>query len=269
MRVCLMVLSLLLAATARAAETPWQNHGDMLQTRLVTTSTDFDENGAMLAWEAKLAPGWKTYWRSPGEAGLPVRLFQGDTELEILYPVPERFELFGLETYGYSHAVILPFRADAEANAREYRASFMVCKDICVPFEASYSLPEAAFSEDFSAHDVRVSAWLKKTPDREGDGGAGLSVTSLKLTGPKGRQRLIVDVTADSRLDKADLFAEVNAMVHFGTPQKKLLADGRSARFVLTAMMGAKKEDLLGQTARLTFTDGRGHAIERLVEITR
>lgn len=268
MRLVLIVLGCLLAAPVWATETPWQNHGDMLQTRLVATSRPMDKDTIMLAWEAKLAPGWKTYWRSPGEAGLPVRVFQGEEEQDLLFPVPERFELFGLETYGYSHAVMLPFEVKKTA-ALSFKASFMVCKDICVPFEATYDLPDGAFDQEFSAHDIRVDAWLNKGPDREGDGGAALAITSVKLTGVPGRQRLVVDVSAAGSLNGADMFAEVNDMVHFGSPKMKLLADGRSARFVLAAMTGKKKQDLLGQTARLTFTDGQGHAIERYVPITR
>ncbi|NVJ96773.1 MAG: hypothetical protein HWE25_01400 [Alphaproteobacteria bacterium] len=272
MRHFFIVLSFLVAGPVGAAETPWQDHADMLRTRLVSTSGDYkgEDGSVMLAWEAKLAPGWKTYWRSPGEAGLPVKVFQNDEALDVLYPLPERFELFGLETYGYSNAVMLPFRAaPAEAGTLKLTASFMVCKDICVPFDATYELPEAAGLEEFSPHDVRVDAWLKRGPDRAGDGGGDLEITNVKLTGIPGRQRLVVDARAAGQLDHADMFAEVNDMVHFGTPETRLLGDGRSKRFVLMAMTGSKKEDLLGQKARLTFTDGNGHAIERWITITR
>ncbi len=273
MRSILIVLCGLIVgqmAPAFAGETPWQQHLDMLQTRVVTTSADMTgaDGLPLLAWEAKLAPGWKTYWRSPGEAGLPVRLNQGGSDIDILFPVPERFELFGLETYGYSHAVILPFRPLSVTDSGiTVSASFMVCKDICVPFDATYVVPATALGAEFSPHDIRVATWMKKVPEREGDAGAGLAVDSVRVTGPVGRQRVVVDAHADAMLTSPDMLAEVNDMVHFGAPQVKITGDGRSARFVLAAMTGKKPMDLRGEKIRLTFTDGHGRAIERMVDL--
>lgn len=260
---------LYLTNAAFAAETPWQQHMDMLRTRMVVGTTD-DPNIAVLAWEADLAPGWKTYWRSPGEAGLPVRLSVGGQDLDILYPVPERFELFGLETYGYSNKVLLPVHvARPEGGELDIQGSFMVCKEICVPFDATYHFDAADLAADFSAHGVRIDAWMKKVPDRTQDGGAGLAIEGVTVSGPVGRQRLIVDAHAEAALDEADMLAEIGEAFHFGAPKMKLLADGRTARFVLAAMSGKDPEDIRGKTVRLTFTDGRGHAIERKVEIPK
>ncbi|TNE61838.1 MAG: hypothetical protein EP335_14175 [Alphaproteobacteria bacterium] len=258
-----------LAVPAHAdSVTPWQDHQDMVRTRLVAASSDMAaEAGALYAWEAELADGWKTYWRSPGEAGLPVRLRDGEgadaKDIDILYPLPHRFNLFGLETYGYSHRVMLPFRLPAGATGT-VEADFMVCKDICVPFRATYSLPA---TPPETTDDVRIGAWLKQVPARDGDGGVGLKVGTLRLTGTPGHQRLVVDIAADVALSDGDLMAEVNDMVHFGAPEKRLLADGKSMRFVLDAMTGNKPFDLKGQKVRLTVTDGHGHAIDRTLEI--
>ncbi|MCJ9427631.1 protein-disulfide reductase DsbD domain-containing protein [Kordiimonas marina] len=251
------------------AETPWQDHDGMVRTHLVAASaamTDKDGN-RLYAWEADMAPGWKTYWRSPGEAGLPVRLREGDKPIEILFPLPERFTLFGIGTTGYHNRVMLPFRMKKGTKpGTVISADFMVCKDICVPFEATYKLPE---TPDISGNDIRIGVWLKRVPVREGDAGVGLKVTGMRLMGTKGHQRLIVDVAADVTLSGADLFAEAGDMVHFGTPKMKLMADGKSARFVLSPMMGNKPFDLLGHDVRLTISDGHGQAIDRTLKITR
>lgn len=274
MRSIVLLLSgiYVLASSAIAAETPWHEHLDMVRSRIVMTSNDMSDanKGPLLAWEAVLAPGWKTYWRSPGEAGLPVRLSQNDEEIEIMYPVPERFELFGLETYGYSHSVMLPFHLKKiEGESVTVQASFMVCKDICVPFDARYTVPMSDLNADFSPHDIRVAAWMKKVPEKDTDDSAGLAIDAVRVTGPVGRQRIIVDARADTQLDGADMLAEVNDMVHFGAPTMKLMGDGTQARFVLAAMTGKKAMDLRGQSVRLTFTDGKGHAIDRLVPLPK
>lgn len=253
-------------SSAFASETEWQQHQDMLQTRLISASSGLAADGKMLlAWEAKLAPGWKTYWRSPGEAGLPVRVFAGGAEQVVAYPYPERFELFGLQTYGYSKHVILPFMLDIAGSA-SVDVDFMVCKEICVPFRATYELTDIS-PDQVSIHDQKIRTWMAKVPEAAGDDGAGLEIVSAKVVGPVGKQKIIVDVKAAAALSQADMLAEVNDMFHFGKPKMKLLADGRSARFVLPAMSGKKPEDLRTLSARLTFTDGKGAAIERTIDL--
>lgn len=259
-----------LANSAFAGTGSWQDHQGMIKTRIVTASLDMAENGkALLAWEAELAPGWKTYWRSPGEAGLPVRLASGDEEIEILYPVPERFELFGLQTYGYSHKVLLPFFIEAPEGGAPLtvKADFMVCKDICVPFEAEYEVASADLGEEVSAQDIRIGTWMKRVPVRDGDAGGGLHILWAKVVGTPGHQRVVVDVAANSGLSGADLLAEAGSKFHFGAPAMSLLGDGTKARFVLMAMTGKNPEDLRGREVRLTFVDGYGHAIDQTIKL--
>lgn len=271
MRFLVAVVGLMLSLSpVSAGETSWQDHQGMLRTRLVTASADMTQDGrVLLAWEAELEPGWKTYWRSPGEAGLPVRLYVDGQPVEIDYPLPHRFELFGLETYGYSGKVMLPFYLPASGEAVDVTADFMVCKDICVPFQTSYHLPASDVAEENSLHDIRLASWLVQVPDRQGDGGAGLDILEAKVTGVPGHQRVVVDVRAGTDLSEADMLAEVDGMFHFGTPEMRLMEDGTRARFVLTGMTGKKPEDLRGRTIRLTFTDGRGHAIDKKIELAR
>jgi len=257
-----------LATRAVASETDWQPHLDMLQTRLIASSVDTAKKETLFAWEAKLEPGWKTYWRSPGEAGLPVKIFIAGEEQEVLYPYPERFELFGLETYGYSKYVVLPFVLTAKqiSSGVPVEADFMVCKDICVPFHARYDLKNMSLDGP-SIHDQKIQKWLKKIPAKEGGDGVGLEVLSAKVVGPVGREKLIVDAKADVSLGQADMLAEVNGMFHFGKPATKLLADGKSIRFVLSAMTGKTPLTLRGEKVRLTFTDGHGASIERTFQL--
>lgn len=96
-------------------------------------------------------PGWHTYWRMPGEAGLPTTFsftlppgFEAQTPA---FPLPERFLTSGLVTFGYSDETIFPFRLDVpRATAFGSRqtikvdVSFLACKDVCVPGEASATI---------------------------------------------------------------------------------------------------------------------------------
>lgn len=265
-------------ASAQESVTEWQNHQDMLQTRIIVASADmaashpgqFGAQAAeklVLAWEANLQDGWKTYWRSPGEAGLPVNVFVDGVKQDILYPFPERFELFGLETYGYSKHVAIPFEVPKSAQQLDISADFMVCKDICVPFKASYEIKVDPMTSGTIVTDTRINTALEDVPVRFGDVADGIEITSVRFAGKPGRQNLIVEASANMPLNKADLLAELNASTQFHAPKMRLLPDGRSARFVLPVMSTNKDLDLAGQTVRLTFTDGRGNALEQFFEL--
>lgn len=260
------------------SQTSWQDHQGMISTRIIAASSDVanafpavigapDESQTLLAWEATLAEGWKTYWRSPGEAGLPVRVFHNDAELDILYPFPERFELFGLETFGYSKQVAIPFRIPVKTGKVELKADFMVCKDICVPFEASYQLTLGEGEVGTIVTDTRVRNSLKTVPNRFGQAPDGIAITSVKYAGMPGHQNLVVEASADTPLSQADLLAELDETTQFHSPKTRLLADGRSIRFVLPVMSTQKGLNLAGKKVRLTLSDGRGNAIDRFFEL--
>ncbi len=66
----------------------------------------------MAAFEITLEEGWKTYWRSPGDAGIPPRFdWENSHNLDgvaLHWPRPAVFESFGTQTIGYSEKLILP-----------------------------------------------------------------------------------------------------------------------------------------------------------------
>lgn len=94
----------------------------------------------MAALHIALAPGWKTYWRAPGEGGVPtvLRLTQADdiTGMAIHWPRPEVFFANGIRSIGYRDEVVLPveFALDG-GGAVEIagRVDMGVCLDVCMP----------------------------------------------------------------------------------------------------------------------------------------
>ncbi|MGP3698295.1 protein-disulfide reductase DsbD domain-containing protein [Rhodobacter sp. NSM] len=91
----------------------------------------------------RLAPEWKTYWRSPGEAGIPPEFDWSGSEnmvsVRMHWPVPHVFTLNGMQTIGYRGEVVLPFEIVARDASRPIRlrarVDLGVCRDICVPAE--------------------------------------------------------------------------------------------------------------------------------------
>ena len=88
----------------------------------------------------KMKTGWKTYWKNPGDAGLPLNIefLEDDSQLntEILFPFPQRFVDEGIRTIGYENEVLFPVKIISE-NLKEIistiRVDYLVCKDICIP----------------------------------------------------------------------------------------------------------------------------------------
>ena len=135
-----------IAGEARAAASAWDG-AEFAEVRLISAQRAVDTNGAaVLGLHFRLAPGWKIYWRTPGEAGFPPRIdWTGSTNLaraDISWPAPQRFlEIGDLVTHGYQDEVVLPITALAAEPGRpiELRADvdYVSCKEICVPLKAA------------------------------------------------------------------------------------------------------------------------------------
>jgi thiol:disulfide interchange protein DsbD len=103
-----------------------------------------------LALRLRMAPGWYTYWRNPGDAGAPAELdFQlpaGLTAGSIAWPTPARHPTGPVMSYGYDGEVLLPVSLTlpatlpAEPLTLQLHASWLVCERICVPEEGGFSL---------------------------------------------------------------------------------------------------------------------------------
>ncbi|MBC6436956.1 MAG: hypothetical protein GDA52_02180 [Rhodobacteraceae bacterium] len=94
----------------------------------------------MAAIQITLAPGWKTYWRTPGQGGIPTRLRldrgTGVHGMRMHWPPPQVFITDGIRSIGYEGGVILPVElatATDGAVAIEGRVDMGVCRDVCLP----------------------------------------------------------------------------------------------------------------------------------------
>jgi len=124
-----------------------------LEARLVAERTGVPAAGGTIALGLSqvMQPGWHTYWRNPGESGEPTTLAwtlpQGITASDINWPHPERIPFGELANYGYSNRVLLPVDitlpaglAPGSAVTLRVEATWLACKDICVPENATLEL---------------------------------------------------------------------------------------------------------------------------------
>src|SRR5215475_5186729 len=138
------ILASAFAVDARAQDaSPWQREGHAA-VRLLAGS----RSGAVLLGGVafQLQPGWKTYWRTPGDSGVPPRFDFSKSEnveaVTVLWPAPLMFDDgAGGHALGYHDKVVLPLRivvknADKPVTLRA-AINYAVCNKICIPVEAS------------------------------------------------------------------------------------------------------------------------------------
>jgi DsbC/DsbD-like thiol-disulfide interchange protein len=202
-----------LAIEARAEDaSPWQRDGHSA-VRLLAGSRS---GGVLLGGIAvQLQPGWKTYWRTPGDSGVPPRFdFSKSENIEavtVLWPAPAKFDDgAGGHSMGYHDQVVLPLRivaknADKPVTLRA-AINYAVCEKICIPVEAS---AELGFASVASTEDSALFAALDTVPKPANIGDPNpLTIRDVKRDG---KSSVLIDVlTPDTR--------EINLFVEGPTP---------------------------------------------------
>ncbi|HYC16027.1 MAG TPA: protein-disulfide reductase DsbD domain-containing protein [Pseudolabrys sp.] len=156
-------IAILSGATAHAAdESPW-SEDIRSAVRLVAGSNKNGDPHLRAGIEFKMQPGWKTYWRYPGDSGAPPRFdFSGSENLKtatVLYPAPHLFTDETGQTLGYKDRVILPLVVSPQQPGKPVRlrvkAEYAVCEKLCVPAEGRAEL--VLYAAD-SAQDSALAA---------------------------------------------------------------------------------------------------------------
>jgi DsbC/DsbD-like thiol-disulfide interchange protein len=205
----LTALASSVAIEARAQDaSPWQR-GMHSAVRLLAGS----RSGSVLLGgiAVQLDPGWKTYWRTSGDSGVPPRFdFSKSDNIEVvtvLWPAPLKFDDgAGGTSLGYHNQVVLPLRivpkiVDRPVTLRA-EISYAVCEKLCIPVEAS---AELAFASVASTEDSVLFAALDTVPKPASVGDPNpLTIRDVKREGKSAV--LVDDVAPDARA--VNLFVE-------------------------------------------------------------
>ncbi len=184
----------------------------------------------------RMEPQWHTYWKNPGDSGLPTRiqwvLPEGWKAAPIQWPYPQNLPVGPLMNYGYEDEVVLlseltpPASAVAGSNPIQAKAEWLVCKDICIPEKGELDLVvqvasgESKLNPRFQAHIERARNMLPVSPSGwKYDSSITGKTLVVRLTAPEG-------TTPPS---KVTFFPEREQLVEPAAPQK-VTRDGRSLR---------------------------------------
>jgi DsbC/DsbD-like thiol-disulfide interchange protein len=176
----------------------------------------------------QLKPGWHTYWRTPGDSGVPPRFdFSKSDNVEavtVLWPAPTKFDDgAGGSSLGYHDQVVLPLRIVAKNTEKPVTlradVNYAVCEKLCIPVQANLEL---SFNSVASTEDSALFAALDTVPKPANIGDPNpLTIRDVKR---EGRSEVLVDVVSpDNR--PINLFVE-GPTPDWGLPVPKLLEHG-------------------------------------------
>ncbi|WP_136660360.1 protein-disulfide reductase DsbD domain-containing protein [Nitratireductor sp. XY-223] len=166
----------LIPLSADAASSEWvETEGGRIRVSALEPAADGTIRAAL---DIELLPGWKTYWRDPGEAGVPpsFKVDRSDniSAAEIHFPAPERIEDAYSIWAGYPYPVVLPItlrqEKAGEKSVVEADVFLGICESICIPLQTSFSLtvdpdkPANAFEKRL------VKKAFESLPEEPGDG---------------------------------------------------------------------------------------------------
>jgi DsbC/DsbD-like thiol-disulfide interchange protein len=209
-----------------------------------------DDGTHMAALHLVLEPGWKTYWRAPGDVGIPPQFdWSGSRNIEAIsanWPTPVVFFEQGMRSVGYMNEVVIPLHMTAQSREQDMHLAgemqIGICKDICIPATLTFA---ATLPPDVTRPDPMIAAALTNRPYTASEAGVR-GVTCSIEAGENGAVVLHV------RIDMPSAGGTEFVVVEAGNPQVWVAEpDSRRDAAILEA------------STRLVHVDGRSFALNR------
>jgi DsbC/DsbD-like thiol-disulfide interchange protein len=203
-----------------------------------------------------LDKGWKTYWRMPGDAGVPPDFdwsrSRNVRSVTVLWPAPTRFIDQAGETVGYKDRVVFPLdvvAADAAKSIDLVLDVFLgVCEVICIPVKLDLSLVQSAASPGDAS---LIAAFAARVP-RKVDAQAPFHVADASLVEADGKFDLAVRLSGQDFDKDLDIFVEGGDFAYFRSPRPA----GEKGLFHLRIDGLKDASKLKGRPLALTMTAG-------------
>ena len=252
------------SGSASATDATAWSEGEYSQVRLVGGGPQPDIPVLLAGVEIRMDEGWKTYWRNPGDSGVPPSFdWSGSTNLkkaEVLYPAPHRFSEAGGTAIGYGGDVIFPVKITPEREGEPVQLKlaleYGICKTLCVPNQAELTLTLPANASSAQADDSHLTHFMDRVP-RPADPGAlpALRAVDARLDGQ--RPEILLDIEFPAFAKGADVFIDGgDAFVPVPTPVGK--ASGGAQRYEVVFASQAEADRIKGKPLRVTLVTDNG-----------
>lgn len=250
--------------TGNPAASGWAT-ADHAQIRLISSTATHGPGALKLGLHVRLDEGWKTYWRSPGDAGLPPVLdWTGSGNLAgatMHWPAPVRFDQYGVTSFGYRDEVVYPItvktRTPGQAARLRLAVDYAVCREVCIPLRAELALDLAP--SDSGAPGPSVFAALIERYSGRVPGSAqafGARVESVVASGSGEAQALEVTVLSERPLESPFMVVEGPPEFRFGASETRLLEGGSRVVFRIPCRGSMSGDTLAGRSVTLSLFDG-------------
>lgn len=252
-KIIFITILLVINCSVYAATSDWKisklNENKILQMRLFSgTEGVIGIKKIPIAFEVITNPGWKIYWRYPGDAGLPTQIDYSNSinikKLDIFWPAPFRFSTFGIDTFGYEGQTIFPLSIipenENETIVLNSKINLLACNEICIPFSENIILeiPNKTHKLNYKARER--AQFLSLVPKNYIPDGFSLGSISLIEEGIILSDPIIPE-------NNFDIFIENDKGINFGKPSKK------GNDIFLPAFGDFNSKDFLGNQITITF----------------
>jgi DsbC/DsbD-like thiol-disulfide interchange protein len=260
-----LALPLPAAPRASAESSPWVESYNS-RARLLAGVVEAGGRRLVAGVEIRMAPGWKTYWRMPGDSGgVPPHLdWTGSANLaasELHFPAPGRLKDASGDAIGYKDSVVLPIEITASDPAKpvELRLAleYGICREICVPAEAKLALTVPPLAR--AAPEPALVAALAKVPrkaEQRRPGDPRLASLEAELTGEKPRLTLTAEFPGGTA--GADVYVEAPDGIYVPMARRIEGGSGAALRFEIDLKDGVDPKDLAGKLVTITMVSDAG-----------
>ena len=255
---CISLGSCLSSVVAAASE--WVVT-DQSRIRLISETEGIGRGDSLrIGLQIQLAPGWKTYWRSPGDAGIPPRLdWEGSENLrsaEILWPLPEQFEAYGFSGWGYHDEVVFPIDITLKEAGKpldlKLNLQLGICEDVCIPYTHELTLLLDKKSEGLTKEAKIIEKFVRRVPEKIGSDNAILTAVTARS---EGRARFSVTVGSSQPMEKPSIIVEGQDGAYFDLISSTLTEDSEQAVFEMEGHLPDKSDQISGQNITVTIFD--------------
>jgi DsbC/DsbD-like thiol-disulfide interchange protein len=249
---------------AISSQSPWiaSTHSKV---RLVSGTVDLAGKPTLLAGvQLRMDQGWKTYWRVPGDSGVPPSFdWSGSKNLkraEMLYPAPHRFADANGTAIGYADEVVFPVKLTPEREGEpielKLAVAYGLCMNLCIPNDVSLGLALSADAALDRGDALLLETFLARVPKPAAPGALPrVEGVAANLDGPK--PELLVEALFAPDATGADLFIEAGeTFVPVPMPLTPL-ADGKQ-RFAVSFASPAEVAAIKGKPLTLTLVSDQG-----------
>lgn len=250
------------ALAANASASPWIDSANS-KARLVAGTVELAGRPALVAGvQLRMSSGWKTYWKSPGDSGVPPSFdWSGSTNLkhaEVLYPAPHRFAEANGWAIGYDDEIVFPVKITPEREGEpvELKLAFDygLCKDLCIPNDVTLGL---AVGADVGKGDaLLIETFLARVP-KAGAPGELPEVSQVEASFDADAPKLVVTASFPPGATATDLFIDAGDVF---VPMPKALGppEGGKQRFAVNFVSASEAAAIKGKPLALTLVSDQG-----------